>query len=147
VTDDGLRDSAQIGVAASLEANGKTDESINAFLVVANRGEKSPYAPFAYFSAARLYEEKGDKENERQILSQAASLDPDSPFVKQAQAKLNQLNAANKPTGPASVPTSISTTPAAATAPTSTPVPVTPASATTPTPVPPTGPSPAGGSK
>jgi predicted negative regulator of RcsB-dependent stress response len=96
-TDAELRDSAQVGLASSLEANGKIDDAINAYLTVAQEGDKSPYAPFAYISAARLYEEKGDKEKEREILTEAASLDPDSQFVKQAQSKLKQLTAAAQP--------------------------------------------------
>jgi predicted negative regulator of RcsB-dependent stress response len=119
--DPALRDSAQLGAAASLEATGKTDDAINAYLDVARRGAKSAYAPFAYTAAARLYEEKGDKDNERRVLSEASSLDPDSPFVKQAQAKLNEISGAGKQPPSASVPTTISTAPATATAPVATP--------------------------
>src|ERR1700692_1989460 len=68
-TDPLLRDSAQLGLASSLEANGKGDDAINAYLEVARRGDKGPYAPFAYNAAARLYEERGDKDNERKILT------------------------------------------------------------------------------
>jgi len=122
-----LRDSAQLGVAASLEANGKTDDAINTYLDVARHGAKSPYAPFAYMAAARLYEEKGDKDNERRILSEASSLDPDSPFVKQAQMKLNEITGAATPLPSASsVPTTISASPAASPAPATAPVPASP---------------------
>jgi predicted negative regulator of RcsB-dependent stress response len=96
-TDPELRDSAQLGLASSYEASGKPDDAINIYLEVARQGIKSPYAPVAYFSAARLYDERGDKDNERKILSEAAGLDADSLFVKQAQAKLKQLNAAAQP--------------------------------------------------
>ena len=96
-TDAELRDSAQLGLASCLEANGKADDAITANLEVAMRGAKSPYAPFAYFSAARLYEEKGDKENQRKYLTEAAGLDPDSNFVKQAQQKLKEMTAAEQP--------------------------------------------------
>jgi hypothetical protein len=64
---------------------------------VAGRGAKSPYAPFAYDAAARLYEQKNDKDNERRILTEAASLDSDSPFVKQAQSKLKAMTTAALP--------------------------------------------------
>jgi predicted negative regulator of RcsB-dependent stress response len=101
-TDAELRDSAQVGLASTLEANGKIDDAINAYLEVAQEGDKSPYAPFAYDAAARLYEERGDKDNERKILTEAASLDPDSPFVKQAQLKLKELTTAAQP--PPTVP-------------------------------------------
>jgi len=87
-----LRDSAQLGLARCLEASGKTDDAINAFLAVAQRGDKTPYAPYAYQSAADIYEQRGDKNNERMILTEAAGLGDDSPFVKQAQFKLKELN-------------------------------------------------------
>jgi len=135
--DPALRDSAQLGVAACLEATGKPDDAISAYLEVARHGAKSPYAPFAYTAAARLYEEKGDKDNQLKILSEAASLDPDSPFVKQAQTKLNEINGAAKSLPSASVPTTLSTTPTAAPAPAPAPG-ATPAAA--PVPVPPASP-------
>jgi hypothetical protein len=46
---------------------------------------------------ARLYEQRGDKDNERQILTEAAGLDSDSAFVKQAQLKLKELTTAAQP--------------------------------------------------
>ena len=100
-TDAELRDSAQLGLASSLEANGKIDDAINAYLVVAQEGAKSPYAPFAYNAVGRLYQERGDKYKEREILTEAASLDPDSPFVKQAQFELKEMAAQPPLTVPA----------------------------------------------
>jgi predicted negative regulator of RcsB-dependent stress response len=90
-TDPELRDSAQIGLASAQEASGKVDDAIATYLLVAREGAKSPYAPFAYNAVAGLYDQRGDKDNERKILTEAASLDPDSPFVKQAQFKLKEL--------------------------------------------------------
>jgi predicted negative regulator of RcsB-dependent stress response len=90
-TDSELRDSAQIGLASAQEANGKVDDAIATYLLVAREGAKSPYAPFAYNAVAVLYEQRGDKDNERKILTEAAGLDPISPFVKQAQFKLKEL--------------------------------------------------------
>lgn len=92
-TDAILRDSAQLGLGSSLEASGKskTEDVIAAFMVVAERGDTSPYAPYAYHAVATIYDQKGDKENERKILMQAASLGGDSPFVKEAQSKLKEL--------------------------------------------------------
>ena len=102
-----LRDSAQFGLASSLEASGKNDDAINTYLEVAQQGDKSPYAPYAYMAAARLYGERGDKDNERKILTEVASLDPDSEFVKQAQSKLKELSVPPQPplTAPATNPT------------------------------------------
>jgi predicted negative regulator of RcsB-dependent stress response len=90
-TDPVLRDSARIGLASVDEANGKTDDAIQTYLLVAHRGRSTPYAPFAYTSAARLYEQKGDHANEKQMLSQAAALGGESAFVKEAQYRLKLL--------------------------------------------------------
>ena len=91
-TDPELLDSAQLGLASCQEANGKTADAASTYTQVGDRGAKSPFAPFAYLAAARIYEGKGDKDNERRILMEAASLDPDSQFVKEAQFKLKQLS-------------------------------------------------------
>jgi predicted negative regulator of RcsB-dependent stress response len=99
-----LRDSAQLGLASSLEAAGKIDDAIGAYLAVARRGKDSPYAPFAYTAAARLYEQKGDKENQRLVLTEAAGLGAESPFVKDATLKLKALNAAAANPTPTSTP-------------------------------------------
>lgn len=103
-TDPGLRDSAQLGLASALEASGKAEDAISTYLEVAQRGDKSPYAPYAYMAAARIYEQRGDKANEIKILNEAANLDAASPFVKQAQMKLKELNAASEPPLSVSVP-------------------------------------------
>lgn len=105
-TSAGLRDPAQLGLASSQEANGKVDDAINSYLEVARRGAKSPFAPYAYSTVARLYEERKDKDNQRRILTEAASLDPDSPFVKQAQFQLKELNTAALPPVSMQVPAS-----------------------------------------
>jgi predicted negative regulator of RcsB-dependent stress response len=96
-TDPELRDAAQLGLASAQEASNKIDDAISAYLAVAQHGAKSPFAPYAYSAVARLYDDRGEKDKERDILTQAASLDPDSPFVKQAQFKLKQLSPAQNP--------------------------------------------------
>jgi predicted negative regulator of RcsB-dependent stress response len=106
-----LRDSAQLGLASSLEAGAKIDDAITAYLEVAREGDKSPYAPFAYIAAARLYDQRGDKDNERKILTEASSLDPDSQFVKEAQNRLKQLDAESAP--PVTAPMPANPSPAA----------------------------------
>lgn len=103
-TDPELRDSAQLGLASSFEANGKIDDAINTYLAVGGEGGKSPYAPYAYNSVARLYEQRGEKDKERNILTEAALLDPDSPSVKQAQNKLKEMTAAAQPSPTVPVP-------------------------------------------
>jgi predicted negative regulator of RcsB-dependent stress response len=121
-TDAMLKDSARVGLAATFEAQNNLDEAINTYLAVAHRGSKSPYAAFAYLSAAVLYDEKNDKEDERRILTEATGLDPDSDFVKAAKEKLKALNAAAQPdtavpptSGAVPTPTSPASTSAAPT--------------------------------
>jgi len=103
-TDEVLAESARLGLASSLEAGGKIDDAIAAYLEAAQLDAKSPYAPFAYNTVARLYDERGDKDNERKILTEEAALDPDSPFVKQAQVKLKEMTAAAQPPQTMQVP-------------------------------------------
>jgi tetratricopeptide (TPR) repeat protein len=89
-----LRDSARLGFASSLEAGGQPDiQAISAYLDVARRGKDSPYAPYAYLAAARIYDQQHDQNDERRILTEAADLGGDSSFVKQARAGLEKLNA------------------------------------------------------
>src|ERR1700677_4255717 len=90
-----LHTSAQLGLASSLEATGKTDDAITAYLAVAQLGDKSPFAPYAYTTVAAIYHQRGDKAKEQQTLTDESSLDPDSEFVKQAQLQLKQFSAQN----------------------------------------------------
>ena len=102
-----LRDSAEIGLASTLEAAGKPGDAIQSYLDVAHRGAKSPYAPYAYSAVARLYEQQGDKTHAGQTLGELAGMDPSSPFVKEAQEKLRSLSAPSQPgmSFPVSAPT------------------------------------------
>jgi predicted negative regulator of RcsB-dependent stress response len=87
-----LRDSARMGLASTLESSGKPDDAIKAYLVVAQRGNDSPYAPAAYHAVASIYQQRGDKANEQSVLIEEAALDPESSFVKEAQQRLKELN-------------------------------------------------------
>ena len=87
-----LRDSAQMGLASALESGGKADDAIKAYQTVARRGNESPYAPAAYYAVASIYRQRGDKDNEQNVLIEAAALDPQSNFVKEAQQRLKELN-------------------------------------------------------
>jgi len=51
-SDPALRDSAQLGLASAQESSGKIDEAIHTYVAVGQEGVKSPYAPYAYFSAS-----------------------------------------------------------------------------------------------
>jgi len=90
-------DIAELGIASAHEAAKNTDRAIAAFLEVARRGAQSPYAPYAYNAVAQIYHQRGDTNDERQVLQEAAALDPDSPFTRQAQAKLKELSDAAQP--------------------------------------------------
>jgi hypothetical protein len=87
-----VRADAQLGLAAALDAAGSAAPAADAYLVVAHQGRKSPYAPYAYNAAAQVDEQRHDKEGERRVLTEAASLGGDSPFTKAAQAKLRSLD-------------------------------------------------------
>ena len=103
------RDAAQLGVASTFEATDKADDAINAYLTVAHRGKDTPYSPYAYAAITKIYEQRGDKENQRKILLQLTSLNVDSPFVKEAQQSLKELSPE-----PALAPTTASPSPAPA---------------------------------
>jgi predicted negative regulator of RcsB-dependent stress response len=119
-TDPALRDAAQIGLASAQEASGKVDDAITTYLLVAREGAKSPYAPYAYNAVAQIYEQRGDSANERKVLTEAAALDPESSFVKQAQAKLRELTTPPM-TVPVPAPAASAPAPSAPAAPSITP--------------------------
>ena len=97
-----MKDSARVGLASVYESTNHPQLAIDTYLQVGRRGKESPYAPYAYFAAARMDDQKHDQTAERQTLIAAAGLGVDSPFVKEAAAKLKQLNATQlTPTPPA----------------------------------------------
>jgi predicted negative regulator of RcsB-dependent stress response len=93
-TDAVLRDSAVMGLASTLESAGRPDDAVKAYLSVARRGADSPYAPAAYSAAASIFRQHGDRNNEESLLIEEAGLDPESNFVKEAQQRLKDINAA-----------------------------------------------------
>jgi predicted negative regulator of RcsB-dependent stress response len=104
-----LHDSAQVGLASTLDASGKVEDAIHAYLTVAHRGNTSAYAPFAYQAVATIYDQRGDKTNERQVLAELVGLGSDSPFVKEAQEHLKALSSEKAPdTQSADVQTKVS---------------------------------------
>jgi len=86
-----LRDSAQLGLASVQQADGKADDAVQSYLEVAQKGNQSPFAPVAYYQAARIYEDRKDKANETRVLQDAVRLGGDSLFVKQAASMLKAL--------------------------------------------------------
>lgn len=86
-----LRDTAQLGLAATQEASGKADDAIQTYLVVAQKGNQSAFAPVAYHQVAAIYASREDKANEEKTLQQAVRLGGDSSFVKQAAERLKAL--------------------------------------------------------
>jgi len=85
------RDSASLGLASCDEAKGDGDKAISEYLEVARRGDASPFAAYAYNCVARIYDARGDKKTETDILQQAAGLDPNSPSAQIAQQRLKTL--------------------------------------------------------
>jgi len=90
-----LHDSAQVGLASTLDASGKVEDAIHTYLAVAHRDNNSPYASFAYQAVATIYEQRGDKTNERETLTELVGMGNDSPFTKEASSKLKALTPSN----------------------------------------------------
>jgi predicted negative regulator of RcsB-dependent stress response len=86
-----LRDSAQLGIAATQEAAKQPDAAVESYLAVARKGNRSPFAPVAYHQAAQIYADRKDTANETQVFQQAVQLGGDSPFVKAAADQLKAL--------------------------------------------------------
>ena len=88
-----LRDSAQLGLAATYEAKGETPAAIAAYLRVAHEGNTTPYAAYAFYSVATIYLRKDDKANARQTFTELAALNNGSPFLQNGAQQLANLNA------------------------------------------------------
>jgi len=119
------RDTAQLGIASCDEAKGDADKAIADYLVVARRGLQSPFAAYAYDCVARIYDQRGDKNTESAILTQAAALDPSSGFTRAAQDKLKELTPQSPGMSfqvPSAVPAPQAPAPPAAPAPVTAPV-------------------------
>ena len=86
-----LRDSAQLGIAATQAAVGQGDAAIQSYLTVAHKGSRSPFSPAAFHQAAQIFADRQDKTSEAQVLQQAVQLGGDSPFVKDAADQLKAL--------------------------------------------------------
>jgi predicted negative regulator of RcsB-dependent stress response len=89
-----LRDSAQVGFASSQQASGKSDDAIQSFLKVAQKGDHSAFAPAAYYAIAQIYADRKDLAQEKNILQQTVQLGGDSPFVKAAAVQLRTMSGA-----------------------------------------------------
>ena len=111
------RDSASIGIASCDEAKGDADKAINEYLEVARRGDASPFAAFAFNCVARIYDARGDKKTEGDILKQTAELTQDSPSARMAQQRSSELNppaqSLSFPVGNPNAPAPVNPTPAA----------------------------------
>jgi tetratricopeptide (TPR) repeat protein len=100
-----LRDSARIGLGASLEAAGKSEDAIRTYLEIAQKRNHSPFSPAAYYAVAQIYASRQDKANEQRTLEQTVQLGSDSPFVKDAATQLKAFAPAPAET-PGASPTS-----------------------------------------
>ncbi len=90
-------DSASLGIASCDEAKGDAEKAITEYLEVARKGDNSPFAPYAYTCVARLYDQRGDKQTEIEILNQAVLLDPGAPSTQLAQQRLKELTPQQAP--------------------------------------------------
>jgi tetratricopeptide (TPR) repeat protein len=97
-----LRDSARIGLGASLEAAGKSEDAIRTYLEIAQKRNHSPFSPAAYYAVAQIY---ASRQDEQRTLEQTVQLGSDSPFVKDAATQLKAFAPAPAET-PSSSPTS-----------------------------------------
>ena len=88
---DELRDSAQLGLAIGFLHGGEADDAIHSYMEVAQKGNRSPFAPVAYHQVAAIYASRQDKANEEKTLQLALRLGGDSPFVKEAADRLKIL--------------------------------------------------------
>lgn len=91
--DSPLAASAQIGVAAVLEAQGKLPEAIKKYQSIASNYPHSFQTPQAQFSAARLLEASGRLEEARQTYEMLLASELESAFKDDARASLKKLNA------------------------------------------------------
>jgi predicted negative regulator of RcsB-dependent stress response len=90
--------SAQIGLAAVLEAQGKLPEAIKKYQFVALTYSQSFQAPQAQLAAARLLEATGRLEESRQTYELLLAGQIDSSFKDDARVNLKRLNAILKKT-------------------------------------------------
>jgi predicted negative regulator of RcsB-dependent stress response len=99
-----LRDTAALGIAGAQDSAGKTDDALASYLSLARRRDNTPFAPYAFYAVAHIYEQRGDKANEIETLSEAAGLDPNSFFTRQAQYRLKQFSDEQKAATPPPAP-------------------------------------------
>ncbi|MBI4023460.1 MAG: tetratricopeptide repeat protein [Verrucomicrobia bacterium] len=102
-----LAPSALFGMAAILEANGKTDEALRTYREIVSSFPQSFQAPQVRFAIARLLEMNNRLEEARQAYEELLANHPHSAWKHEASARLQKINsllkmksAVSNPTGP-----------------------------------------------
>jgi tetratricopeptide (TPR) repeat protein len=103
---------ALLGVAACLEAEGKTEQALTAYKDLVTRHAKESVIPQAKFALARLYEAQGKPELARDLFEQVEHDNPYGSLGSEAGMRLEDLNAKYPKPVPAPVsPPSFTTAP------------------------------------
>jgi TolA-binding protein len=91
-TDSPFRGEAFLGIAACLDAQGKTTEAAAAYKNLIDRLPSDHVLPQARFALARLYEAENKPELARNLFEQVASSNPYSSLGSEAGMRLEELN-------------------------------------------------------
>lgn len=86
-----LANSARLGLANALEAQGKTDEAIAAFMAVSKYQPADSYNPLGLLEAARLYKVKKNYASARQLLSDCVRDYKNTFYGQQAAEELKSI--------------------------------------------------------
>jgi predicted negative regulator of RcsB-dependent stress response len=101
---------ALLGVAACLDAEGKTDQAINAYKDLVSHHSTESVIPQAKFSLARLYESQNKPELARDLYQEVERASPFTSLGNEAGVRMEELIAKNPklaPAPPAPSPSSI----------------------------------------
>jgi hypothetical protein len=102
---------ALLGIAASLDAQGKTNEAATAYKDLIDHHPGASVVPFAKFSLARLYAAQNKPELARSLFEDVErSVPPYSSLGPEAGMRVEELNLKFPSSVPSSVP-ALSTTP------------------------------------
>jgi tetratricopeptide (TPR) repeat protein len=82
---------ALLGIAASLDAQNKTDEAIRAYKDLTEHHSGDPAVPQAKFALARLYEAQGKPEIARTLFEDVARSEPYGSLGSEAGMRLEEL--------------------------------------------------------
>jgi TolA-binding protein len=111
--DNSLAPQAALGVAASLDGQGETDQAINAYQKAINLTSDGSVVAAAKFALARIDEAQGKFADADKIYAEVARAYPNSSMSSEAQMRDAELKTKSPAAAPvASAPTTTPTTPA-----------------------------------